>query len=352
MPHLYHIVSSSFEAAARIPILASSHPASRLHGHSYQVSFRLFDSNYSAASLAPKLEYLASLLNYRYLNEMIAVPTDENISRWFLDKVDFADVHQVAIQSTPNSGVDLDQYAQAHIWRRYRFEAAHQLPNVEAGHPCGRMHGHGFEVILHLNQNLVDADMGIDFDTLDSLWEPLNQQLDQACLNNIPGLENPTSENLCYWIWQKIKPLCEALSWVTVYETHSSGCHYNGELYRIWKEFLFESAVTKLQNKQKILMGHSYKIRLHLSTKLDDFMGWTVDYGDVKKSFQTTYALLDHQHLDKSTGIVSENNGLLLHWIRQQLCEKTPALDRIDLYQQPGLGSQLCWGKEGPAIPD
>ena len=106
----------------------------------------------------------------------------------------------MAIQSTHDSGVDLDNNGHAHIWRRYRFEAAHQLPNVPAGHQCGRMHGHGFEVILHANQDLKSdsdtaqsehmADMGVDFEQIDRFWQPLHKQLDYTCLNDIEGLNN------------------------------------------------------------------------------------------------------------------------------------------------------------------
>ena len=105
------------------------------------------------------------------------------------------------------------------------------------------MHGHGFEVILHADQDLHGRDLGVDFDRLGELWRPLHATLHHACLNDLPGLDNPTSERLAAWLWQRLQPELPPLSWVTVYETASAGCHYDGRHYRIWKEQTFESAV-------------------------------------------------------------------------------------------------------------
>ncbi|HND34686.1 MAG TPA: 6-carboxytetrahydropterin synthase, partial [Myxococcota bacterium] len=136
-----------------------------------------------------------------------------------------------------------DNAGRAHVWRRYRFQAAHQLPNVPAGHKCGRMHGHGFEGILHANSDLGERDLAIDYDHLDALWAPLHFELNYRCLNEIPGLENPTSELISSWLWARLKPQLPELSWITVYETGSSGANFNGRDYRIWKEMTLDSAV-------------------------------------------------------------------------------------------------------------
>lgn len=346
---LYFTAQAPFEAACKISLFGQGlHPAGRLHGHSYKMAIRTAQTEISLKQLSKQVNWLAEQLDYQYLNDIIEQPTDENIARWVLNQTDLKNIHKVAIQSTENSGVDLDQNSQAHIWRRYRFEAAHQLPNVPAEHPCGRMHGHGFEIILHVNQDIAKNDMGMNFDVLDTLWAPLNRQLNGKCLNHIDGLQNPTSELLSFWIWQRIKPQCPALSWVTVYETHTSGCHYNGEDYRIWKEFRFESAL--LHNQQ--LLGHSYKCRLHLTAPLDEMLGWTVDYGVIKQIFTPVYEKLDHQLLNHSLACEELDFSDVLMLIRQQCAELIPGLQRIDLYESPGLGAQLCLADEGPAIPD
>ena len=97
------------------------------------------------------------------------------------------------------------------------------------GHKCGRLHGHGFEVIVHANQDIGTADLGLDYDQLDALWAPLHFELNYRCLNELQGLENPTSERLALWIWQRLKPDLPALSRIVIHETCTSGCSYSGE---------------------------------------------------------------------------------------------------------------------------
>ena len=363
---LFYLVTLPFEAACHINILPKKHPASQMHGHSYHASIRVKISErqkaeqYPIHQLKEQLQKSINPLDYSVLNNLIDVPTDENLARWIHQKINLPDIDRVAIQSTHNSGVDLDNKGQAHIWRRYRFEAAHQLPNVAKGHPCGRMHGHGFEVILHANQDLQSnnnqVDMGIDFEQIDTFWQALHEQLDYRCLNDIKGLENPTSEVLAHWIWQQLKPKFKHLSWVTVYETHTSGCHYNGAIYRIWKEQRFESALRLSQvdkhDKRRQLHGHSYLIRLHLTASLDKVMGWTVDYGDVKSIFKPVYEQLDHNQLDLLEDLPDPDVSHLLYWIKNKMAVPLPQLDRIDLFETPGCGATLCWGEEGPALPD
>jgi 6-pyruvoyltetrahydropterin/6-carboxytetrahydropterin synthase len=364
---IYYLATVPFESACQIKILADNHPASRLHGHSYNASVRVpFMAKIGTeidplSNLKTQLQATVEPLNYTLLNDQLNTPTDENLARWIHQKMNLNNIDRVAIQSTQNSGVDLDNKGHAHIWKRYRFEAAHQLPKVAVGHPCGRMHGHGFEVILHANQDLQSssqnrADMGIEFEKIDQFWQPLHNQLHYSCLNDIEGLENPTSEILAYWIWQQLKKKFSQLSWVTVYETHSSGCHYNGQDYRIWKEQRFESALRLTHvpkgDKRRQLHGHSYLIRLHLTAPLNTVMGWTVDYGDVKSLFKPIYQQLDHQQLDLLEGIESAEVSHLLYWIKDNMADLLPQLDRIDLFETPGCGATLCWGEEGPALPD
>lgn len=372
---IYYLATVPFESACRIDILPETHPAAQLHGHSYTASVRVPMSPPPVSTsgsdrepvgfLKDHLQSTIKPLNYAFLNDHLMIPTDENLARWVHEKIDLTGIDRVAIQSTHDSGVDLDKKGHAHIWRRYRFEAAHQLPNVPEGHQCGRMHGHGFEVILHANQNLNEsqaddsghiADMGVDFELMDQIWQPLHEQLDFTCMNDIEGLENPTSEVLANWIWQQLKPQFSQLSWVTVYETHTSGCHYNGDHYRIWKEQRFESALRLKRvaedDKRRHLHGHSYLIRLHLTAPLDEVMGWTVDYGDVKALFKPVYAQMDHHRLDQLQGLEDADVTSLLYWIKEKMASSLPQLDRIDLFETPGCGAILCWGEEGPALPD
>ena len=351
-----------FESAREVKILPQDHRSRRLHGHSFLARVRAelprdwapFPGG-EVDALYERLNQCISILDYDLLNNHLAVPTDENLTRWIRQWLDVPNIELVGIQSTRHEGADLDIDSNAHIWRRYRFESAHQLPNVPPGHKCGRMHGHGFEVILHANQNLGDQDMGVDYDYLDELWMPIYRELDHACLNDIRGLENPTSEALSSWIWGRLKPDLPQLSWVTVYETITAGCHFDGIHYRIWKEQRFESALQLERvpegNQCRKLHGHSYLLRLHISAPLDPVMLWTMDYGDVDKQFKRVYKALDHHLLNELEGINDTDVASLSHWIRKQTGSDLPQLDRIDLYQTPGCGAILSWGKIGPALP-
>ncbi|OGI61554.1 MAG: 6-carboxytetrahydropterin synthase QueD, partial [Candidatus Muproteobacteria bacterium RBG_16_60_9] len=93
------------------------------------------------------------------------------------------------------------------IFKVFSIEAAHHLPNVPAGHKCRRLHGHSFRIELRV-RGPVGADSGWvqDFADLGAAFDPLFQRLDHRCLNEVPGLENPTSENLARWIWRELKP--------------------------------------------------------------------------------------------------------------------------------------------------
>ncbi len=113
--------------------------------------------------------------------------------------------------------------------KTFRFEAAHWLPHVPEGHKCGRMHGHSFRVTVVV-EGEVDQGSGwvIDYGIIKKAFAPLEQQLDHYCLNEIDGLENPTSEVLAQWIWDKLKPTLTQLFEVAVEETCTCRCVYRG----------------------------------------------------------------------------------------------------------------------------
>lgn len=115
------------------------------------------------------------------------------------------------------------------IFKEFTFESAHQLPCVPAGHKCSRLHGHSFKVELHVT-GPVDPDHGwiMDFACIKAAFAPVHERLDHHFLNEIEGLENPTSENLARWIWQNLEAQLP-LSKVVVRETCISGCVYQGE---------------------------------------------------------------------------------------------------------------------------
>jgi len=116
------------------------------------------------------------------------------------------------------------------IFRVFQVEAAHRLPNVPEGHKCARLHGHSFRIEVHVTGPVGEKDGWVmDFAELRQIFQPVFDQLDHHYLNQIDGLENPTSENLARWIWRQLKPELEGLSKIVVQETCNAGCIYNGE---------------------------------------------------------------------------------------------------------------------------
>ena len=115
-------------------------------------------------------------------------------------------------------------------FKTFTFEAAHVLPNVPAGHKCARLHGHSFRVEVHVS-GAVGAETGwiMDFADIKAATDPVRAELDHRYLNDIKGLENPTSENVARFIWAKLKPRLPALSKLVVHETCTAGCVYCGD---------------------------------------------------------------------------------------------------------------------------
>ncbi len=115
------------------------------------------------------------------------------------------------------------------IYREFTFEAAHRLPRVPDGHKCARLHGHSYKVQVHVRGDIDPATGWVmDFGEIKKAFRPLHDELDHYYLNDVPGLDNPTSENLARWIWERLigqLPLSE----VSVRETCTSGCVYRGE---------------------------------------------------------------------------------------------------------------------------
>jgi 6-pyruvoyltetrahydropterin/6-carboxytetrahydropterin synthase len=117
------------------------------------------------------------------------------------------------------------------LFKEFTFEAAHRLPNVAADHKCARLHGHSYRVTIHVTGD-VDPESGMvtDFANITAAFKPISEQyLDHYFLNEIEGLENPTSENLARWIWARLSPSLPKLSAVQVRETCTSGVIYRGD---------------------------------------------------------------------------------------------------------------------------
>ena len=116
------------------------------------------------------------------------------------------------------------------IYKDFHIEAAHQLPHVPAGHKCARLHGHSFQIRIVVSGDVgPDSGWVMDFADIKSAFQPIHDMLDHRYLNEINGLENPSSENLAVWIWQKLIPTLPQLAAIEIKETCTAGCLYIGE---------------------------------------------------------------------------------------------------------------------------
>jgi 6-pyruvoyltetrahydropterin/6-carboxytetrahydropterin synthase len=115
------------------------------------------------------------------------------------------------------------------IHKVFQIEAAHRLPQVPPGHKCARLHGHSFRIEVHAEgEPQPHSGWVMDFADIKAAFQPLFEQLDHRYLNEVEGLDNPTSERLAVWIWERLKPRLPQLARIVVHETCTSGCTFSG----------------------------------------------------------------------------------------------------------------------------
>jgi 6-pyruvoyltetrahydropterin/6-carboxytetrahydropterin synthase len=354
--------SGRFSAARRLDGLPPDHPAGRRHGHNFHARVEAaLPAGWAAfaggevAALQSRLADCLAPLDFSDLNERLPTPDDAGLARWIAANLGTPGLVRVALQSRHEQGVGLDAGGAARVWRRYAFQAAHRLPNVAPGHKCGRLHGHGFEVLLQARLQVPGEAPEQACARLDAAWAPCLERLDHACLNDIAGLENPTSEMLSAWLWQRLRAELPQLAAVTVFETASCGASHDGADYRIWKDFFLDSAV-RLQrapagHRLAGVHGHSFRLRLHLRAPLDRVLGWTMDFGDVKTLFDPVFDALDHRPLHELAGLDDADTGSLAAWAFERVRRELPALAGIELEQTPGCGAIVSADPGLPELP-
>lgn len=118
----------------------------------------------------------------------------------------------------------------AEIAQDFTFEAAHFLPRVPEGHKCRRLHGHSYRVTVQL-EGEVDPNTGwvVDFFEVEEAIRPVHDRLDHTLLNEVPGLDNPTSENIARFVWERLAERLRGLSQVVVHETCQSRSIYRAK---------------------------------------------------------------------------------------------------------------------------
>jgi 6-pyruvoyltetrahydropterin/6-carboxytetrahydropterin synthase len=111
--------------------------------------------------------------------------------------------------------------------QHFQIESARFLPHLEKSHPCARMHGHSFKIVLTLVGE-ADVKLGwvMDYNDIQIKMKPLLEKIDHRILNEVPGLENPTSEMLCKWTYDQARLVLPLLVRVSVSETPTTECSY------------------------------------------------------------------------------------------------------------------------------
>ncbi len=111
--------------------------------------------------------------------------------------------------------------------QHFQIESARFLPHLDKTHPCSRVHGHSFKITLTLVGE-ADPQLGwvIDYNEIKTKMQPLLEQLDHRVLNEVPGLENPTSEILSRWIFERAVKKLPLLTSVSVSETPDTECSF------------------------------------------------------------------------------------------------------------------------------
>jgi 6-pyruvoyltetrahydropterin/6-carboxytetrahydropterin synthase len=115
------------------------------------------------------------------------------------------------------------------MFLHFDFAASRYLPRLPASHPCSRMHGHTFQVRLVMRGE-VDPASGwmVDFGDVEQRIGTVRELVDHRCLNDIPGLENPTTEILAEWLWRRLAADLPGLYEITVQEHPTRGITYYG----------------------------------------------------------------------------------------------------------------------------
>ncbi len=343
--HSLHLAHARFEAARHLPNSPPAHPTRRWHGHSFGLQVAC-QSVHDLDAIEAGLTELSEALNYQDLNAVLGQPADDRaLLSWCHQRLDGLSPVWLNLKTAPQSwarwliGGDLE----CRVTQGHAFEAAHQLPNVPPGHKCGRMHGHGFGVRIECGVDPHEDPIAVR-QRLDRAWAPLGKRLNWSCLNDIPGLENPTSEHLAKWLWDQLADV-SGLHAIAVNETPTAGCRFDGHTMRIWKEQTLDAAI-KLVNLEsgdprRQIHGHTYTVRLHLTGPVDDALGWVFDFGDVKTAFKPIFERLDHHPLYTIDGLAHADPLTLAHWIQANACASLPGLCQVDVEHTPLTGASV-----------
>lgn len=119
------------------------------------------------------------------------------------------------------------------IKKEFHFSAAHQLHGLPEEHPCSRLHGHNYIIIIELSSPVLN-NVGFvkDYRALDPIKRWIDDNLDHQNLNEVLGF-NPTAEKIAEYLYYRVLNLCDLssevytkLQSVTVKETEKTAATY------------------------------------------------------------------------------------------------------------------------------
>lgn len=111
------------------------------------------------------------------------------------------------------------------ISKSFSFSASHIIEGLPEGHPCGRLHGHNYEVQLVLRRAELDArGFVVDYGDLRPFKEFIDNTLDHRHLNDI--IPVTTSEALAKFLYEKAKEIWPETYLIRVSETPKTWAEY------------------------------------------------------------------------------------------------------------------------------
>lgn len=215
------------------------------------------------------------------------------------------------------------------------ISCAHFLPNVAEGHKCGHLHGHDFGISVLL----LLAPKG----SLDELVEKISEKimsLENQLLNDLKGLDNPTSENFGKWIYFKHRSKIYNILEVTVTETKTAGSTFDGShKLKLRKSFDMECAIPY----GNTYSGHSYEVILGIVSEIDKEAGWSIDFGDVKALFKEDYKTLDHHQLGEVLDLSTVDNFDIAKYIFEKMKPKLTILTYVEIRNNNQVWNYQPW---------
>jgi 6-pyruvoyltetrahydropterin/6-carboxytetrahydropterin synthase len=114
--------------------------------------------------------------------------------------------------------------------RQFQFEASHALSHLPASHPCHSLHGHSYGVSVEVSGDVDEASgFLVDYADIHKAVKPIIDVLDHRHLNDVEGLKLATTEFIAKYLWDRVKPRLPGLCRITISETGSTQCTYEGE---------------------------------------------------------------------------------------------------------------------------